>query len=386
VPSKSPGRLHGSKRIYLVIAASGRAIAQALKAIGNTVAVVDGFADMDTRAVAEVCKKVSRTKFGLDTRGVLQAVHQLQDKYEFQGLLYDAAMESSPDLLDSVSVVDVIGNSSHTLRKCKDPETFFSTLNQHEIPHPEISFERPENPADSWLIKHVMGTGGSGVSDISEEFDTEENVYFQRKIDGINFSLTFLANGSEIKPLGFNQLWVESLGKNMPYIYTGAINYVSLTQHQQSMTINYATVLAREFKLVGLNSMDCILSDDSVYAIEVNPRIPATYELYETRRGDLLKEHIEACKTHVLTPSQKKQLLRGHAIVYAPDFVQIPESFTWPLWTADRPHSGEEIDVHQPICSVFAGGRNAAQVREIIRTRKNVIINKLTHARDNHYQ
>ena len=349
-------------------------------------AVIDGFADVDTRAVAEVCKKVSRIKYGLDTRGVLQAVHQLQGKYEFEGLLYDAAMESTPDLLDSVSVDDIIGNSSRTLRRCKDPETFFSTLNKHAIPHPEVSFERPGNPADPWLVKHAAGTGGLGVCDISGELDTKESVYFQRKIDGINFSLTFLANGNEIKLLGFNQLWVESLGENMPYTYTGAINYVNLTQHQQSMTINYASVLAREFELVGLNSMDCILSGGSIYAIEVNPRIPATYELYETRHGDLLKEHIEACKTHVFTAGQRKPLLRGHAIVYAPNPVQIPENFTWPLWTADRPHPGEAIDVHQPICSVFAGGKNAAQVREIIRTRKDVIINKLTYVRDNHYQ
>lgn len=348
--------------------------------------VVDGFADMDTRAVTAACEKVSRTKFGLDTKEVLQATYKLQKIHTFDSLFYDAAIESAPDLLDSISVENIIGNSSRTLRQCKDPETFFSTLDRHEIPYPEVNFEYPENPTGSWLAKHAMSAGGSGVHNASEKFDTDGNIYFQRKVEGVDFSLTFLANGRSIKPLGFNLLWVEVLRESMPYAYAGAINCVDLTQHQRNMAVHYANVLANEFRLVGLNSMDCILFDDSVYVIELNPRIPATYELYETKYGELLEEHIEVCKTHTFAPTQREQLLRAHAIVYAPDFVQIPKDFSWPLWTADRPSPEEEVGIYQPLCSVFAGGKNIAQVREMIHTRKKIITNKLTRTKNNYYQ
>lgn len=374
------------KHIYLVVATSGRAIAQALKAGGHTVAVVDGFADIDTCVAAEVCKKIPRTKFGLDAYEVLQTIDNLQKQYTFDGLLYDAALESNPDLLDSIPINKVIGNSSRILRQCKNPEVFFPTLDNYSILHPQVSFKPIHNSSGSWLIKHAKSTGGFGVSDNPEDFNVEQDIYFQRKINGVNFSITFLANGKEIKSLGFNSIWSETLGEGIPYVYAGAINWVNLTKRQQEIAINFALTLTREFSLVGLNSIDYILLDDCVYTLELNPRIPATYELYETKYGDLIKEHIEVCMTAELVPSQRKQFLRAHAIVYAPDLIHVPTHFTWPLWTADRPHPEEVIHKHQPVCSVFAGGKNVAQVREMIHTRKKTIINKLTIANKNYNQ
>ncbi len=374
------------KHIYLVVATSGRAIAQALKAGGHTVAVVDGFADMDTCVAAEVCKKIPRTKFGLDACEVLQTIDKLQNQYMFDGLLYDAALESNPDLLDAIPIDNVIGNSSQSLRQCKDPKVFFSTLDQYAIPYPEISFKPIQDLADTWLIKHAMSSGGFGVSVYPKGIDSDQEVYFQRKINGINISLTFLANGLELKPLGFNTLWCEALGECTPYAYSGAINRVDLTEQQQDSAINYATTLSREFKLVGLNSIDYILIDNCICVLEINSRIPATFELYETKQGDLIREHIEVCMTAKFASSQRNQLLRAHTIVYAPELIHVPTNFAWPLWTADRPHPEEVIHKHQPICSVFAGGKNVAQVREMIHTRKKTIIKKLTIANKNYNQ
>ena len=336
---------------------------------------------MDTCAAAEVCKKVARTKFSLNARAVLQAIDKLQTQYTFDGLFYDAALESNPDLLDSIPVDRVVGNTSQTLRQCKDPKVFFSTLDQHAIHHPEVSFEPDCNSTDSWLIKHATGTGGVGVRVYVRgklgKVSLEKNTYFQKKIEGVNFSLTFFANARQIKSLGFNTLWSEALGENVPYAYAGAINWVDLTEQQQDTTIYYATTLTREFKLVGLNSIDCILSEDRIYVLEINPRIPATYELYETRYGDLIKEHISVCATNKLVYTVAESLLRAHAIIYAHESIQVPKDFMWPLWTADRPHPEEAINKHEPVCSIFSGGKNVAQVREMIHTRKKTIPNKL---------
>jgi predicted ATP-grasp superfamily ATP-dependent carboligase len=309
----------------------------------------------------------------------MHAVASLQSKYAFEGLLYDAVLECNPDLLDSLPIGKVVGNSSQTLRQCKDPKVFFSALDQNAIPHPEVSYESIQDPTDSWLVKHTISSGGTGICVYVEDETSGESIYFQRKIDGVSFSLTFLANGDELKPIGFNTLWCETLGESMPYAYAGAITSVDLTEQQRYTTINYATALAREFKLVGLNSIDCILSGDGIYVLEINPRIPATYELYETKQGDLMKEHVEACVSAKLAATQRKQLLRAHAIVYAPQLIRVPASLDWPLWTADRPHQEEVIHKYEPVCSVFAGGKNVAQVREMIHTRKKTIIRKLMH-------
>lgn len=374
------GRLPRDRRIYLVVATSGRAIAEALKASGHPVAVIDGFADMDTCAAAVVSQKVSRTRFGLDERETVEAVRRLQDEYRLEGLFYDAALESAPDLLDAVAVGRVFGNSSATLRRCKDPEVFFSTLDTKSIPYPEVRFRPVRNDSHLWLLKSSRSAGGLGVSACSDRSSQDQYAYFQRKIDGVNFSLTFLANGEKIKALGFNTLWSRAIGSNMPYLYEGAINRASLTEEQRYTAFDYATLLAREFNLVGLNSIDFILSNDCVHVLEINPRIPATYGLYETRQGDLVLEHMDACIHAKLNRTQSKHLLRAHAIVYAPGPIQVPIHFSWPVWTADRPHPGEFIQEHEPVCSVFAGGKNVAQVRAMIRTRKEMILDKLVQA------
>jgi len=360
---------------YLVVATSGRAIAQGLKSLGFSVAVVDGFADCDTVAVAIENRIVKRSSFGLNHDEVLQAVQSLQSKISFDGLFFDAAMESNPSLLDEININPIFGNSKQVLSACKNFKVFFSILDQHSIPYPEIRFKPITE--DNWLVKKAVSTGGIGVAPMSEEVAFTENSYLQRKVDGINFSLTFLANGKELLELGFNTLWSEQLGTNIPYAYAGAINKVKLDAEIQVKALQYAKVIAKEFGLVGLNSIDFICTDNSVYVLEVNPRIPATYELYETKYGDLMAQHIEVCKSRTLPATKIQPLLRAHAIVYAPTDITVSESVSWPLWTADRPHANELIKKFEPVCSIFAGGQNSAQVYEMIKTRKHSILAKL---------
>jgi len=362
-----------------VIATSGRAIAQGLKSLGYSVAVVDGFADCDTSAAATEIQKVKRSHFGLDHDEVLQAVDALQSKTSFDGLFFDAAMESNPSLLDEININPVFGNSSQVLSACKNPKVFFSILDQHSIPYPDVRFELEARiiSNDAWLIKDAQSTGGAGVAPANVEIDSCRNIYFQKKIDGLNFSLTFLANGKAMLELGFNTLWSEKLGDCVPYAYAGAINQVKLDKGIKDTALQYAKALTKACGLVGLNSIDFICADNSVYVLEINPRIPATYELYETKYGELMKQHIEVCKNKILPTTKRQPLLRAHAIVYAPTDVNVSESMSWPLWTADRPHALEVVKQNEPVCSIYAGGQNSAQVYEMIKTRKQSILTRL---------
>ena len=362
-----------------MVATSGRAIAQGLKSLGHTLVVVDGFADSDTCEAATYCKKVKRVKHGLAKKDVLHAVASLQAKTSFDGLFFDAAMEFDPHLLDEININPVFGNSSQTLDICKNPEYFFSVLDKYSISYPETLFAPYSRPAasDEWLVKEVRSTGGLGVAPLRKELEFAESIYLQKKIDGINFSLTFLANGTELFELGFNTLWNEQLGDDIPYAYAGAINQVTLGDEIQEIALQYARVIVKEFQLIGLNSIDFIFKNDSVYVLEINPRIPATYELYETKYGEVMGQHIEVCKSQTLPTVKGKSLLRAHAIVYAPTDSAVSKSMLWPLWTADRPHAEEIIKKYEPVCSIFAGGQNSAQVYEMIKTRKQSILAKL---------
>lgn len=360
-----------------MVATSGRAIAEALNASGHPVAVVDGFADMDTCTASVVSRKVSRTTLGLNEKEAAGAIRQVREEYCPRGLLYDAALESAPGLLENLGACKVIGNTSAVLRRCKDPQVFFQALDENSIRYPEVCFSQVRKDCHLWLRKNSKSTGGRGVAPCTGESGNDPSVYLQRKTEGLDFSLTFLADGRNIEVLGLNTLWHRACGPDRPYVYEGAVNRAELTQEQQGTVLHYALLLTREFHLVGLNSIDFILSDDCVYVLEINPRIPATYELYETRQGHLIRAHMDACIHAKLARMSGERPLRAHAHVYAPEPVRVPACFDWPLWTADRPHPDEVIQVHEPICSVFAGGKNTGQVHAMIRARMQKILHGL---------
>lgn len=364
---------------YLVVATSGRAIAQGLKSLGHSVYVVDGFADIDTCAAATLHKQVKRSHLGLDSRSVIQAVTELHTKITFDGLFYDAALESCPSLLNELDVSPVLGNSSQVLSACKDPQTFFPLLEKLSIPYPETSFKSSLKNVteEDWLIKQAKSTGGFGVRYLNENENNNENSYAQKRLEGLSFSIAFIANGEHALVLGFNTLWNEALNEDILFAYAGAINTVKLQESVKQTALAHVELMAREFKLQGLNSIDFICTDECVYVLEINPRIPATYELYETKYGELLQEHIQACVNNELPEVTRAHILRAHAIVYAPYDITVPTNMLWPLWTADRPHAQEVIKKHEPVCSIFAGGQNSAQVYEMIKTRKQSIVAKL---------
>ena len=367
-----------AESIFLVVATSGRAIAQGLKALDYPVAVIDGFADQDCLAAARVCIKVNRTSFSLEPTEVLNAVQKIQSEYSIMGLFYDAAIESNPELINKIEADFVYGNSISSLQQCKDAKQFFSVLEQYSIPYPEVRYDDGIEKQSNWLLKNQHASGGIGVSMVHEKKLDLEFSYLQKKIKGISFSITFIANGVAIKVLGANTQWSESLGATIPYAYAGAINQVKLNDNIISVAEQYAELISSAYSLIGLNSIDCIYDGEVVHVLEVNPRIPASYDLYETKYGDVMNAHIEACKHKQLPKERIESHLRAHAIVYAPKDIQIPNDMQWPLWTADRPCSGERIPQFEPVCNVYSGGKNHAQVCEMIASRKKTILSKVT--------
>ncbi len=367
-----------TESIFLVVATSGRAIAQGLKALEHPVAVIDGFADQDCHAAANICKKVKRTQFGLDQAEVLCAVEQIKSEYSVDGLFYDSAVEVDPELINEINVDFIFGNAKHTLLSCNDTKYFFSILDKLSIPYPQVSFVNKIDKNFEWLLKTNNSSGGLGVNVKSEKQVDFNSKYLQKKVSGISFSITFLSNGQQIKVLGANTQWSESLGDAIPYAYSGSINQTKLDKHVITTAVEYTQQIAQAFKLIGLNSVDCIYDGDTVYVIEINPRIPASYELYESKYGDVMRAHINVCKNYILPIDDREEHLRAHAIVYAPNDIQIPEDMAWPLWTADRPQNGEHIPQYEPICNVYSGGKNIAQVCEMISSRKKIILRKLT--------
>src|SRR5271169_6803698 len=111
---------------YLVVSASGRALARSADRQGIPVVVLDLFNDVDTRALA-LASRACAGRNGRFHRGrLLHAARELTPRGGYAGLVYGSGLEGRPALLEALSHHCALrGNSPETVARAKDPEFFF---------------------------------------------------------------------------------------------------------------------------------------------------------------------------------------------------------------------------------------------------------------------
>jgi len=97
----------------------------------------------------------------------------------------------------------------------------------------------------------------------------------------------------------------------------------------------------------------------------VNPRWTAAVELAERAwETSLFTTHVAACEGRLEAKQQRPvDGVFGKAVVFAPVDGTAPDTEAWLVDPdrADVPHSGSALPRGEPICTVFAHGRDAAQ-------------------------
>jgi len=356
----------------LIIAAiSARAYAKAANAFGYKVITLDAFADADTKGVAEQYLQVRMTDDGVDEADFKQKFEQINVEEGYQ-LIYGSLFDANPALLAWVADrVEVIGNLPQTLQISRSFD-FFVLLDNLGIRHPEVRLDLP-NDAKSWLVKRLNSSGGAHVR------PTELGIkgdYFQRKIDGEPVSLLFLADGKTARTVGFNQQLLASTA-DMPYRFAGALSGAVLPMTVQQEFVDAAQRLTAALGLRGLNSLDAVLDGDSLWILELNPRLSATFQLYPK----LLQAHLQASAGELVDLIENKTA-RAEFVLYADEQLNIPADFSWPDWVADIPFADVDsvaIDKDEPICSVLAEGENAVAAHQLLLERVKKLKGKLFH-------
>ena len=199
--------------------------------------------------------------------------------------------------------------------------------------------------------------------------------YFQQYIEGRPVSLLFLAHGDAIEVIGFNELWLNPK-VDQPFRYGGAVSNIELEQGIQQQLIDAATKLTYKLGLLGLNSLDAVINVDIAYVLEINPRLSATFDLYE---ADLFKRHVQAIKKQTVKASfiSQKKSAQAQAIVYAIEDTIIELSFHWPEWVTDIPvmkYSAITIKSGEPICSVLASAKDAETAKQLVMARVKMLV------------
>lgn len=349
--------------VIVIAAISSRSYVQAAVNAGFDVIAIDAFADVDTQKLAKKVIQVDVKDGQFHAQQLLQALSQL-DLSSCIGFAYGAGFEAQSELLKKIAlIVQVIGNSAETVEKCKQPRDFFALCEALSMPYPETVFEKPNNTL-GWLQKTIGASGGEHIKPVLPlDLALPQQVYYQRKQSGLPISCLFLADGHRALIIGFNEQWCSPTILS-PYRFGGAVSQAALSTDVQDQVTQFIQSITQNLSLKGFNSCDCIVEDNKVFVLEINPRLSASLALYSAKRGDLFDAHMAACLGKLKDWPVVDRQSRAIQIVYANQIAKVPVDMDWPEWVSDIPQPDSVIPIGAPICTVTAQARTAKLAKQ----------------------
>ena len=349
----------------IISAIAVRPYVQAAASAGFEVLAIDLYADEETRLAAAETYIIRANDNGLDARELLELLELIVKPDDV--FCYGAGFERQPLLLKKIAkLLPVMGNTPLALNHANTPKFFFAMLDNLALSYPAFSFDGLKKPRD-WIQKKAGGSGGCHITRALPLQDIPPKVdhYYQQEIMGAAISLLFLADGKHIEVVGFNGQWCAPTAL-YPYRYGGAVSHINLSDNIKNQIQNAAADIAKELKLIGINSLDCIVDHDVARVLELNPRLSATFALYENAFGDLFKAHLAACSGDEVKIPRLSPKSHACQIIYANKGCIVPVNMGWPDFVLDRPVAGSIIEEGQPLCSVFARAEYADDARKLV--------------------
>ena len=361
----------------LIMATSGRALAQCAARAGFSSVVLDCFADADTRLATEAASSVADSSgLRLDACRLLETAERLSPPADTDALIYGAGFESDPALLESFSArYRLCGNPPEVIRLVKDPQTLFPLLDQVGLPYPDTRLSPPVS-TDGWLVKRIGGAGGQHVQRCGVRAFEPGRDYFQRAVPGTVCSALFLADKRCAQIVGVSEALPPGDGFESPFAYSGAVSHAAVPPGIRAELSKKLGMLVAMTGLVGLNGIDFVVDRDSFRVLELNPRPTATLELYDPDVADgLLHSHVSTCRGEPVSFEQRWGPVRAHAIVFARSRFRVPSNWRPAAWCSDVPYPNALVSPGMPICSVRAEGCSHAEVVSRISQYRAAVLN-----------
>ncbi|MDQ0504031.1 ATP-grasp domain-containing protein [Xanthobacter agilis] len=355
-----------------LIALSARPLAASAARAGFAALALDLFADLDTCAHAARCVRVhKRNGYAFDGDDLIQALTSLAPA----GLpvVLGGGLEDEPDLMARIAARNpILGNSPETVRVLKDPLALAGLCAHLGIPFPDVTIEAPAPDtfgAAGVIAKKIGGAGGGHIrrraaGDLSAP---EAGYYLQREVKGEAYSLLLLAAGRRAIVVGASHQWRDG-DPDHPFRYGGVAGPVALPEAQGEAMRDGAIRIALACGLVGLVSMDFVVSDDGWFLVEVNPRLGATLDIFDVDPlPPLLGLHLAACGGRLPASVPSPTEVHAAQVLYAEDDLLVPAD-ALPAHVADRPAAGAAIPRGAPVCTVRASGPSLESARARLET------------------
>jgi predicted ATP-grasp superfamily ATP-dependent carboligase len=357
----------------LIVAASGRALAASARRGGFSPLVADFFADQDTVALAQACRRLETgLHAGMQGGEVLDALAALADGCHPLGVVCGTGFEDRTGLLAQIATRwRLLGSAPEVVARVKNPLALATLCRDRSIPHPEIVL-RPPADAGGWLAKRHGGAGGGHVR-LPPDGDRADGIYFQRRVPGMPVSALILAHGGRARVLGFSAQWAAPTPRQ-PFRYGGAVTPAPIAPKTADVLCKIIQRLVAVVPLAGLNSVDFLVVDDAVWLLEINPRPGATLDIFEPDGGSLFSFHVQACGGVLPERVAPRLGAAASAIVYADHDIPAVPALHWPDWAADRPQPGICIKAGEPLCTVTAAAPTADEAKRIVGLRIATIL------------
>jgi predicted ATP-grasp superfamily ATP-dependent carboligase len=362
----------------LIVGASGRAAAASARRAGFEPFVLDLFADADTERLATVWK----LPFDQYPHGFVELAKRVPP----MPWMYTGGLENYPDVVAAISESrELWGNGPDVLKKVRDPIGLSEAL-KGQVLRPRLltARQRPEGEA-RWLRKPIRGSGGGGIRFAhAEDFDEcDSGSFLQEFLDGESISFTSFHKSPYPKaPIGISRQLI-----GVPWLHARDFQYCGNIGLHFPSKIDWGSVadamceIPRRLGVTGLWGADCIVHDGKAVLIEINPRYPASTELFEWRKEIGTLKAYASHDFHREGRMRPGPRLIGKAIYYAPHRIVFPASGPWDdslarcadVWWrpdfADIPHADDIIEPGQPVLTIFAEAPDVTECEAKLKAR-----------------
>lgn len=277
----------------------------------------------------------------------------------------------------------LFGNSGLALHRARDPVFIHATLIAAHLPALTIYCAQTEPTHGEWLEKSFGSAGGSGVrvwdrtAAAQQLLATVQNgpadAYLQQRATGTSASAVFLASAGETFLIGISKQLVGLPEVHAaPFAYCGSIGPWSVSDEIRQQIEAVGTTVANACGLRGLFGCDFMIDLRTAWLTEVNPRYPASAEIFDHAWGvSLVDWHCLACmgiadkQSDVFRiPADHPNGIIGKLVIYAEQDIVAPQlergfyqTDGWEFPTlADIPRAGTQILKGHPVCTVLAAG------------------------------
>ena len=329
----------------LVVAVSARMLAELAVADGYDVIALDRFGDADLRAVAPGATAP-------DSDGLAA----LAGDIEANAVVYGAGFENRPDLVTRLAEGrELLGTPPELLVPVRDPWLVGAAARAAGARAPETRELPGDLQADaSWLRKPRLSGGGRGVRRWAGGRLTPKEI-LQRRIEGLSCSAVAIGDGRRAAVLGLT----EQLHLRQGFGWMGNVTPPRLPGPELAELGGQLRAVCDEiavrFGVRGAFGVDAIWDGRHAWVLEVNPRPPASLELFGP---GCFEAHARGARGAGLPSASKLPATvcaNVKLVLFASHELRAPDPGWWPAEVVrDVPRGGETIKRGAPVCTLVS--------------------------------